>query len=1274
MSYLASVKSAKNIKVKGEMKKMKKVISVALIILMLISLTVTVHSDNGSSNGIIPEDRMMEWIPGVNVGIPGGIPERTTIFVNVATTDNPDYRCYGDGVKDNSAALQRAMNDCPDGQVVYIPAGIYRLNSSIQSYNCNYTIRGDGMGQTILKLYGGTGYRFINIGGGDWPRPTEGIAITSGAVKGSTTIEVGDTSSVHVGKLIRIDPENASFVHNCNSEGDNPTRTFMVKVMSKTDTSVTFFPALPMDLSSLNPKMVPYSSTLTEGVGVEDLTVDAANITNAPLYLSQAWGCWFKGVEVTNSDNRQIWLNAALNSEVRQCLTHNTRSGGPNHQGINLYADCCWNLVEDNICYNGGYPNICIGDWKGGCQGNVIAYNYCDASNSGTNFSGIDINFSHGPHNSLNLVEGNIVNTITSDGYFGSTSHNTVFRNWVKAEPSSPSSASIVRGISIQHYNSYYNIVGNVLGSSKFPVGAFGLYSIDTSGYSPNIRVIYQLGYPYMQNTNYSGRIETNIPPDYTGEPYHDTGSSSFDPNVENTMLRWGNYDYVTKTTRWEESEVPEDVPVPTTHTLPPSLYLDSKPEWWGDELPWPAIGPDLDEMTGKIPAQLRWEAMQDESDEPPVSSLPKPLAEYTFSGNMKDTSENGYHGTTDNPPTLTEDREGNPGSAYHFTGGQYIDLGDYPEFGKDTFTVALWFKHDEVTGISQLIGKANNNYWFNQGEVGYFVGLRDFSGVAKVVMQIRSNEDYRSTEVAIDENEWHFVALIKDTNNISLYVDGIAAFKNTANLGDVSADGYQTRLGLNAAGIAGSQKYSGAIDDVRIYSEALTAEEINELFTMEATAGSTEPDQPEPPLPEPSEIIGFDEEGIRTDESDPGDVNAGRFQAGSTITVNQMKLCLGEAVEGKIKCAIYSDNEGNVGNLLGYTRELVNPGAGWQTFTGLGDVEISAGEYYWLFFWSDANTVVRCMSTEGTSRYWKYVPYGVWSSTMDDYDGFNVLKYSIYAEYAESTVDKEGLDLAIASAETLKEGDYTEESWQVLQGALVAAKAVAANEEASQDDVDIALADLQEAINGLKRIAGAEVPVISIQGPNYVAPGETLTTYVSVNTYGERILAADIVIDYDEDLFEYEDCSETGDLILVGESTDQAGKLRFILAGAGEEAAVKGDVQLLELVFKAKSVRDTGTIAPTSATELAKLVTVDGNTDIEVIVPDFAGKDIAIVSLGDINNDGVVDIKDLGFVALHYYKTTASPDWNFVKIADINGDGKIDIEDLVYVAMRMLQ
>src|SRR5205814_5959229 len=74
---------------------------------------------------IISGDRKISWAP----GIPGGIPNRVTIFANVK---NPPYNAAGDGIHDDTAALQTAVAACPSNQVVYAPAGIYRTLSPVR--------------------------------------------------------------------------------------------------------------------------------------------------------------------------------------------------------------------------------------------------------------------------------------------------------------------------------------------------------------------------------------------------------------------------------------------------------------------------------------------------------------------------------------------------------------------------------------------------------------------------------------------------------------------------------------------------------------------------------------------------------------------------------------------------------------------------------------------------------------------------------------------------------------------------------------------------------------------------------------------------------------------------------------------------------------------------------------------------------------------------------------------------------------------------------------
>ena len=68
--------------------------------------------------------------------------------------------------------------------------------------------------------------------------------------------------------------------------------------------------------------------------------------------------------------------------------------------------------------------------------------------------------------------------------------------------------------------------------------------------------------------------------------------------------------------------------------------------------------------------------------------------------------------------------------------------------------------------------------------------------------------------------------------------------------------------------------------------------------------------------------------------------------------------------------------------------------------------------------------------------------------------------------------VDKTELEELIKEAESYKEEEYTPGTWYVFQEALEAAKEVAANENATEAEVEKAVNDLQEAINALTKKA----------------------------------------------------------------------------------------------------------------------------------------------------------------------------------------------------------
>src|SRR5215472_16545575 len=99
---------------------------------------------------IIPPSRMTDGTkPGLTAR--GGIPHRTTIYKTLSPLG---------GGQDDDPQIQAAINACPEGQVVQLTAGVFRINGG-PGWRCvvlnknNVTLRGAGPGRALAKGNGG---------------------------------------------------------------------------------------------------------------------------------------------------------------------------------------------------------------------------------------------------------------------------------------------------------------------------------------------------------------------------------------------------------------------------------------------------------------------------------------------------------------------------------------------------------------------------------------------------------------------------------------------------------------------------------------------------------------------------------------------------------------------------------------------------------------------------------------------------------------------------------------------------------------------------------------------------------------------------------------------------------------------------------------------------------------------------------------------------------------------------------------------------------------
>lgn len=197
------------------------------------------------------------------------------------------------------------------------------------------------------------------------------------------------------------------------------------------------------------------------------------------------------------------------------------------------------------------------------------------------------------------------------------------------------------------------------------------------------------------------------------------------------------------------------------------------------------------------------------------------------------------------------------------------------------------------------------------------------------------------------------------------------------------------------------------------------------------------------------------------------------------------------------------------------------------------------------------------------------------------------------------------------------------------------------------------------------------EVPgevATSLAAPKSVPYGQNFDITLGLHNVTKAVYAQDITIEFDASLMDYVSANALVDGVSILETKNTEGTVRLILASQGSGSAIKGDVDVAKITFKAKDLTEpqTGRITVKRATlgdsdgQEISAATSSAQVEFTTTVPEPSK---------DLNGDGKVSIGDLAIVAANYGKSSADPDWDKAKRADINSDGKVDLTDLVLIA-----
>ncbi len=639
-------------------------------------------SAKGISQDIVSLDRRIEWQPGILGGIP-----IYPVGVNVT-----DYGAAGDGTTDDTEALKDAISACAESSAVFIPAGTYLITDRIDIRKA-IVLRGAGSDQTFLKFEklpnDPDEYQRTNIWIGTSTQDFT-ANVLGNCNKGSNEITVNDVSGFSVGDLIEIRQDNDPAVmarpivppneNDSWAEGHWGWRAvgqfLIITDINETSNTLTFHKPLYYTYNlDMNPSVARCVNP-TKYAGVEDLHFELIVDCNAyygNIHMDHAVYCWVKNVRSYKCSRSHIGIWGGLGNVIRDSyFEYGHGYAGGQGYGVNLVDRTTDNLIENNIFdYLQGKLMTALG-----ICGNVYAYNYCRISmDDQGEWTEMHADMSaHGHHAYLNLFEGNSTNKAAVDRYWGSNSNYIFLRNKMIC-PDGYSNSYTSRPVFIEKNNPYMSFIGNVL-------------------HHDNSILNRTVWFILKEPDDWS---DTNL--------------------TVSTLIRHGNFDYISENTFWES-----DI---SNHTIPNSYYLTEKPDFftnapWGDT-PWPAIGSDLS-YSGIIPAQQRFCDLNGITSPEAPSNLSAQVSDNTVHLTWNDNSddepgfriEQSTDGTNfDRVESVLADSNSytiinlSPYSDYHFRVCAFSDISGESSYSNAVMATTQDEVPDEIVALYKFEGDA---------------------------------------------------------------------------------------------------------------------------------------------------------------------------------------------------------------------------------------------------------------------------------------------------------------------------------------------------------------------------------------------------------------------------------------------------------------------------------------------------------------------------------------------------------------------------------------
>jgi hypothetical protein len=184
----------------------------------------------------------------------------------------------------------------------------------------------------------------------------------------------------------------------------------------------------------------------------------------------------------------------------------------------------------------------------------------------------------------------------------------------------------------------------------------------------------------------------------------------------------------------------------------------------------------------------------------------------------FQDLSPSPLLGTVSAGPTITAVNRKFGNGCGDFTGTGYVSYNDTQRFApsaSENFTIECWFKTTSAASLRNIVSV----YEQTIGKLGWMIRMSDGAGSNGAGTKIAFNssiyggsETYVSSTTSINDGNWHFLQIVRESGVLKLRLDGI----EEANTSFPSAYTAVTDLRIGYQGATQGNNWVGQIDDFR--------------------------------------------------------------------------------------------------------------------------------------------------------------------------------------------------------------------------------------------------------------------------------------------------------------------------------------------------------------------------------------------------------------------------------------------------------------------------